>query len=143
MVASVAEQRLRPVTRRTLVLIALCAFVSRALVPQGFMPTVGADGRLSLGFCPSYGAPPAASLNHDGLARAHHAHGNGGDDGAGDRHGSCVFAASANAAPSAAYALTSSVVLTARLLPYVASQLVAPLGSVPRAQSPRAPPALT
>ena len=143
MVESVAEQRLRPVTRRTLVLIALCAFISRALVPQGFMPTVAADGRLSLGFCPSYGASPAASLSHGGLAHAHHAHGNRGDDGASDRHGTCVFAASANAAPSAAYALTSSVVLSARLLPYVASQLIVPLGSVPRAQSPRGPPALS
>jgi hypothetical protein len=107
------------------------------------MPTLGADGRLALGFCPSYGAAPSAGLNHDASARAHHDHGTRGDDGATDRHGACVFAASANAAPASAPALKFSAVRTTRLLPFVASQLAAPLGSVPRAQSPRAPPALS
>jgi len=107
------------------------------------MPTVGADGRLSLGFCPSYGAVPAAAQDHGAMAHAHHEHGSRGDDGASDHRGTCVFAASAHAVPTAAHALVSRAVRAVRLVPYVDSQLAAPLGSVPRAQSPRAPPALS
>jgi hypothetical protein len=132
----------KPGARRTLVLLSLCAFLSRALIPVGFMPTVGADGNLSLGFCPSYNAAPAASAEHGAAALAHHDHGAHEHGGATDRHGTCVFAASANAAPAATHNLLLIALGTARLVPYVDSQLAAPLGSVPRAQSARAPPAL-
>jgi hypothetical protein len=124
------------------VLLALGVFLSRALIPVGFMPTVGTDGRASLGMCPSYGAAPAAASSHGALAHAHHDHGARGDGGAADRHGSCVFAASAHAAPAPVQLLKFTAALTASRLHDVDSQLAAPLGSVPRAQSARAPPTL-
>jgi len=53
-----------------------------------------------------------------------------------------VFAASAHAAPAPVQLLKFTAALTAFRLHDVDSQLAAPLGSVLRAQSARAPPAL-
>ena len=109
---------------------------------MGFMPTVGADGNASLGLCPAYSAAAPAGLEHYAGALTRHDHGAHHHGGPTDHYATCAFAASANAAPAATHSLLLIAVGTARLIPYVDSQLAAPLGSVPRAQSPRAPPAL-
>jgi hypothetical protein len=128
--------------RRLWVLLSLCAFLSRALIPVGFMPTAGANGGLSLGFCPSYGAVPGAGALHHPDSMVHHDHGTHDNGGAADHHATCVFAASAHAAPNAAHGWIFVAVRNARRLSIADSQLAEPLGNVPRAQSPRAPPAL-
>ena len=153
-----AEFSLSRLSRRNLVLPLLCAFLFRALIPVGFMPVVAADGTLSLEFCPAYGtAPPqiAAHAHHNHLAGlpnlasghgsspvAHHDHGAHDPAGAAQHHAPCVFAASANAAPAHADDLQLVTILQTSHVPQVDFQLAEPIGNVPRAQSPRAPPAL-
>jgi len=87
----------RFVTRRArrVALPALLAllFLARALVPVGYMLSIGAEGGLSLALCTSVALPTASSHGQ------HHHHGSG--PGAGQqesRHDPCPFALAGGAA---------------------------------------------
>jgi len=117
-------------SRRVLIAsLLLPALLFRAAIPAGFMPMVGADGRLALELCPAAvsvqvgaGDSAAVLLSHDtheahhhdahdansasshSGARHHHDSGTTGHD-----HVPCLFAASAGSAPLPALFDSASV----------------------------------
>ena len=123
--------------RSLLLLPLLFALVFRAFIPAGYMPIVGNDGHFTMVLCsdglnakltsvPTQAGDPAPP-GHDGDAP----------------NGPCVYAASAHSLGNA---------LAGPVLPAVPAQFTAaviptpgltPPGDIPRAQSPRAPPALS
>jgi hypothetical protein len=133
----------------------LAAFLSRALIPAGFMPGSG-----GLVICPGYApVPGAAAIRHmshglsamemagmdmSGMDMAHQAGHPSKDGGSPDHEGSslCPFAAAAVAMVSGHLATLVSVnhVVTPRVdLP---SQLVVPRGTIVPTSLPRGPPSL-
>lgn len=133
--------------RRGLALLAVPALLLRAFLPVGFMPVAATDGWI--GFCPGAGAlPPTLAAR---AATSHHHHHHGMDEGAGGapadppttHHAPCLFAASSLPAFSPAvlgFAPPSRAAVQQVLTAQAHTVTVA---SIERAQSPRAPPALT
>ena len=112
------------------------AFLIRALVPQGYMPTAGQ--LFSLQIC--YEGLPAsflpASHHHH---HHHHQDGPGGHDSLGTDH--CVFGSAPCAGPAPALAALSTLQLT--VLPVSQVRIPAPIPARRmRDQQPRAPPTL-
>jgi len=140
-----------PRQSRSLAIAALLlpALLYRALIPAGFMPTVGADGALTLEFCPGE-TSPAVSIE------AIHGHAHHGDravmghiythestdpSSPGQQHVPCPYALSAT--PALAPAIAAEVHLAFDVLVPRASDatdIFSP--SIVRAQSSRAPPVL-
>lgn len=81
------------ITRATLTILAALAIAYSVLVPQGFMTTRGADGRLLVVICTGHG--PVASMAMPGMDMGHDKSGH--DGGKSDMQ--CPFAS--HAAPSA------------------------------------------
>ena len=144
-------------SRRVLIAsLLLPALLFRAAIPAGFMPMVGADGRLTLELCPAtvvaqVGAGDSAAAHH-----AHEAHDHGTHEsnsasshsGAGHHHDSgtaghdhipCLFAASAGSAPLPALFALASVAVDRSAEPSdVAEGAFTP--TIVRAQTARGPP---
>jgi hypothetical protein len=133
--------------RAALALLAVPALLLRAFLPVGFMPVAATDGWI--GFCPGAGALPPA-LAASAAPHHHHDHhsqdaGAGGapDDPSPAHHAPCLFAAGSFPAFSPAvlgFAPPSRAAVRHLLAAQAHTVAVA---SIERAQSARAPPALT
>jgi len=138
-------------SRRVLIAsLLLPAFLFRAAIPAGFMPMVGADGRLTLELCP---ATVVAQVGAGDSAAAHHAHhhdassapshsgaGHNHDHGTAEQsHVPCLFAASAGSAPLPALLDPASVAVEqSPERSEVAGRAFTP--TIVRAQAARGPP---
>jgi hypothetical protein len=139
--------------RRGWLLLALTAFALRSLIPMGFMPSFGPGFSVGLMLCEGYAAiapaqhgamdmPMAASMDMSMQTRAqHHADQDpsGGRSPVPQNHSACPYGASPVLADVAMAPIVGPALerLPGPALP--AAQLTV-FASIPRAQSPRAPP---
>ena len=125
----------------------LTALLCRALVPVGFMPGVGADGRFAVIFCPSDGPIPAAldagnDVHTHMAGMVHHGNHAHHDHVQHNAQGNCPYAGATAALALVQWAPPTLLAHSVRAVTLIPPERFIPRGTIVPTRLPRGPPAL-